>query len=193
MEDKIRRLCALLITEQDPKKLSSIVVELRSTLHQYIERSRKHIVDLRKKLSAPNVSDHRALEPTTTDPGLGGVMTLAIEYIGDLMVIECKGRIVQSEAALNLRDAVMSQQNVQTILLDLAGVSAIEGGGLGMLWFLQLWAENHGIELKLFNATDSVNDALHLIETATFRFNMATFEDAMALVERAESRHIKAA
>ena len=120
-------------------------------------------------------------------------MTLAIEYIDDLMVIECKGRIVQSEAALNLRDAVMSQQNVQTILLDLARVSAIEDGGLGMLWFLQLWAESHGIELKLFNATDSVNDALHLNDTTTFRFNIATFEDAVALVERAESRHFNAA
>jgi anti-anti-sigma regulatory factor len=137
----------------------------------------------------------RALEPTTTtDQGLGGVMlTLAIEYIGNLMVIECKGRIVQSEAALNLRDAVMSQQNVHTILLDLARVSAIEGGGLGMLWFLQLWAENHGTELKLFNATDSVNDKLHLNDTATFRFNIATFEEAVALVKRAESRHVKAA
>jgi anti-anti-sigma regulatory factor len=121
------------------------------------------------------------------------MLTLEIEYIGDLMVVECKGKIVESEATLNLRDVVMSQQNVRTILLDLAEISAIEGGGLGMLWFLQLWAENHGMELKLFNPTDAVNDMLHLNDTATFRFNIATFEEAVALVERADYRYAKAA
>jgi hypothetical protein len=48
MEDKVRQMCALVISEQDPKKLDSIVVELRAVLHQYINSSRKHVVTLRK-------------------------------------------------------------------------------------------------------------------------------------------------
>ena len=64
---------------------------------------------------------------------------LGIEKIGELAVVECKGRIVRSEAALKLRRAVISLEDSRIVVLDLSEVSAIEGGGLGMLLFLERW------------------------------------------------------
>src|SRR6202011_795249 len=78
--------------------------------------------------------------------GLGG--NVNIENIGDLAIVECEGRIVQSDAAFKLREAVTSQEDARTVVLELSEVSAIEGGGLGMLVFLQHWAQNHDIRFK---------------------------------------------
>jgi hypothetical protein len=67
------------------------------------------------------------------------MLTVQIETLGDLAVVECEGRIVRSEAAFELRKGVNSQSDARIIVLDLSEVSAIEGGGLGMLVFLQRW------------------------------------------------------
>jgi len=90
------------------------------------------------------------------------MLSVHIENIDDLAIVECEGRIVRSEAAFKLRQAVTSQEDARVILLDLSGVSAIEGGGLGMLMFLQRWACNHDIRLKLVNPKKSVRDRLEL-------------------------------
>jgi len=88
------------------------------------------------------------------------MLSVQIENIGDLAVVECEGRIVGSEAAFKLREAVTSQRDARTVVLDLSEVRAIEGSGLGMLVFLQRWAYDHDIRLKLFNPTKSVQDRL---------------------------------
>ena len=90
-------------------------------------------------------------------------MDLHIEKIGDLAVIECEGRVVRSEAAFKLRKAVTSLRDTRIIVLDLSEVRAMEGGGLGMLVFLQRWAYNHDIQFKLFNPTRSVLNRLELV------------------------------
>ena len=41
------------------------------------------------------------------------MLKLNIDNIGDLAIVECEGRIVQSEAAFKLRDAVTSQMPSQ--------------------------------------------------------------------------------
>jgi len=79
------------------------------------------------------------------------MLSVHIENIGDLAVVECEGRAVRSEAAFKLREAVNSERNARIIVRDLSEVRAIEGGGLGMLVFLQRWAHDHNIRLKLFN------------------------------------------
>jgi len=60
--------------------------------------------------------------------------------MGELAVVECEGRIVQSEAAFKLRQTVTSQTDARIGALELSEVHAIEGGGLGMLVFLRRWA-----------------------------------------------------
>ncbi len=69
------------------------------------------------------------------------MLNITVENMGELAVVECEGRIVQSEAAFKLRQTVTSQTDARIGALELSEVHAIEGGGLGMLVFLQQWRE----------------------------------------------------
>ena len=73
-----------------------------------------------------------------------------IEKIGNMTVVECQGRIARSDAAFRLRDAVISQADAAIVVLDLSELYTLEGGALGILVFLQRWARNHDIQLKVF-------------------------------------------
>ena len=57
------------------------------------------------------------------------MLSVHIDKIGELAVVECEGRLVQSEAAFKLRKAVVSQRNARIVILELSEVHAIEGGG----------------------------------------------------------------
>ncbi len=90
------------------------------------------------------------------------MLSVHIENIGEMAVVQCEGRIVRSEAAFKSREAVCSQRDARIIVLDLSEVPAIEGGGLGMLMFLQHWTQEHDIRLKLFNPRQSARDRLEI-------------------------------
>ena len=120
------------------------------------------------------------------------MLRIHIESFGNLSIVQCGGRIVRSDAAFSIREAVTSQQSARIVVLDLSEVSAIEGGGLGMLWFLQRWTRDHGIRLKLFNPTNSVRDSL-LRANSMIPFDIASCDEMMALVALAESRPRRAA
>jgi anti-anti-sigma regulatory factor len=124
--------------------------------------------------------------------GEEAMLDLHIEKIGELAVVECEGRIVRSETAFNLREAVTSLRDARIIVLDLSEVRAIEGGGLGMLLFLQRWAYDHGIQFKLFNPTRSVRDRLERTSSIP-ELDIATLHEMMALLANADSRYALAA
>ena len=92
------------------------------------------------------------------------MLSVQIESICDLAVVECEGRIVQSEAAFRLREAVTPQRDARIIVLE---VRAIEGSGLSMLGFLQRWDYDHDIRLKLFNPSKSVQNRLEHASSVT--------------------------
>jgi len=69
---------------------------------------------------------------------------------------------------------------------------AIESSALGMLGFLQRWAYDHDIRLKLFNPTKSVQDRLEHAGSVP-EFDIATLDEMMALLARADSRYALAA
>jgi anti-anti-sigma regulatory factor len=102
-----------------------------------------------------------------------------------LAVVECEGRIVRSDAAYKLRESVTSQSAARTILLDLSDVCVIEGGGLGMLLFLQRWALDHDIRLKVFNPTKSVRDRLENAGSLS-EIDIASLDEMTALLSRAD-------
>jgi anti-anti-sigma regulatory factor len=93
------------------------------------------------------------------------MFNVRIDNADDVAIMECEGRIVRSDAAFKLRDAVFSQRAARVILLDLSRVSTIEGGGLGMLQYLQRWAHDHDIRLKLVNPTGPVRHRLELADS----------------------------
>jgi len=120
------------------------------------------------------------------------MLDLHVEKIGELAVVECEGRVVRTEAAFKLREAVTSLRNARIIVLDLSEVRAIEGGGLGMLLFLQRWAYDHDIQFKLFNPTRSVRDRLALVNSIT-ELDIATLQEMMELLANADRRYALAA
>jgi anti-anti-sigma regulatory factor len=116
------------------------------------------------------------------------MLNVAVENMGELAVVECEGRIVPSEAAFKLREAVTSQTDARIVVIDLSEVDAIEGGGLGMLVFLQRWAQDRHIRLKLFNPRQSVRDRLEQVNSMQ-EFYIATLDEMMALLAYANTRY----
>ncbi len=82
--------------------------------------------------------------------------------------------------------------DTRTIVLDLSEVPAIEDGGLGMLLFLQRWASNHDIRLKLFNPRQSVRDRLEHGNSMR-EFDIVNIDELMALLAGADHRRSAAA
>ena len=120
------------------------------------------------------------------------MLKLNVDNIGDLAIVECEGRIVQSASAFKLRDVVTSQSDARTVVIELSEVQAIEGGGLGMLVFLQRWARDHDIRLKLFNPSKSVRERLKLVSSLA-NFDIPTLDEMMGLLGDADSQYAIAA
>jgi anti-anti-sigma regulatory factor len=115
------------------------------------------------------------------------MLTLNVEHFGDMAVIECVGRIVQPDAAFRLRNAVVAEAESHIIVLDFSEIEAVEGGGLGMLAYLQLWAFAHDLKLKLFNPSDMVRER---IERASLHpCQIATLDEVTAWLMVADQRH----
>jgi len=95
------------------------------------------------------------------------MLKVNIERIGDVAVIHCEGRVVQSAAAVRLRDAVTQQKDARVILLDLSDIQSLESAGLGMLVFLQRWASGHGIQFKVFDPPAFLRQRLERVRSAS--------------------------
>ena len=104
-----------------------------------------------------------------------------IERIGNVAVIHCEGRLVRSDAACQLRDAVTNERDASVILVDLSGLGALEGGGLGMLVFLQRWARDHDIQFKVFDPPAGVQESLERARSAA-AVEIAGMGEALSLL-----------
>jgi anti-anti-sigma regulatory factor len=109
------------------------------------------------------------------------MFSIHTDKIGNMAVVECEGSIVRTDAAFKLRDAVTSQTDAKIVVLDLSEVAAVEGGGLGMLVFLQRWARDRDISLKLFNPSRYVREKLEMV-SAMSEFDIAGLHEMMALL-----------
>jgi anti-anti-sigma factor len=120
------------------------------------------------------------------------MLNVTVEKIGELAVVECEGRIVQSDSAYKLREAVTSLTDARIVVLELSEVSALGGGGLGMLVFLQRWAREKNIRFLLFSPSESVQSALKGSRSIA-EFYISSFEEMMALLAYANSPYALAA
>jgi len=77
---------------------------------------------------------------------------------------------------------VAQQREALVVLLDLSGVQALDGGGLGMLIFLQMWTHDRGIRLKLFNPVASVRRSLERTHSATTAVEIAALGEVLSLL-----------
>lgn len=109
------------------------------------------------------------------------MLKVNIEKIGNVAVVHCEGRVVQSPAAFKLRDAVTQQKDARIILLDLSEVQSLESGGLGMLVFLQRWASDNGIQFKVFDPPAFVRQRLERVRSAS-ELEIAGMSEVLALL-----------
>jgi anti-anti-sigma factor len=114
------------------------------------------------------------------------MLHVSTENIGDMAVIECEGKIAHSEVSA-LRDAVIAQDQARVLVLDFSEVNALEGSALGMLVSLQYWAQQHGIQLKVFNPSYSVRYRLERA-SSMHEFEIASLPEVMGLLIQAENQ-----
>jgi len=81
--------------------------------------------------------------------------------LGNVAVLSLQGQIVIGETG-TLREAVQSQSDVSTVVLDLAGVNTIDARGLGVMLELREQVQANGIGFKIMNPTTLVSRVLEV-------------------------------
>ena len=81
--------------------------------------------------------------------------------LGNVAFLCMQGQIVNGETEA-LRHAVHSQSDVSTVVLDLALVSFVDAGGLGVMLELRTLVQSKGIGFKLMNVSKVVGRVLEI-------------------------------
>lgn len=90
-----------------------------------------------------------------------GMLKVHTKNLGAVAILCLQGRLVKSELVA-LQRAVNSQENKNVVILDLAGVSTIDGGGLGVMLELREQVQSKSIDFKLMNVTKLVTRVLEI-------------------------------
>jgi len=90
-------------------------------------------------------------------------LNLQTRSLEDVMIVHCQGRIVyRDEVAALSRLVGQIIANRGKVLLDLSGVSFIDGAGMVELLFLHTWAQSRNAELKCTSPSPLVRELFDL-------------------------------
>jgi len=81
--------------------------------------------------------------------------------LGNVTVLCVQGKIVHGQTEL-LRRAVLAHADASVIVLDLARVTTIDAGGLGVMLELREHTQSRGNEFRLKNVTRLVHHVLEI-------------------------------
>jgi anti-anti-sigma factor len=81
--------------------------------------------------------------------------------LGTVAVLCLQGQIVNGETEI-LRNAVHSQSKVSALILDLARVTTVDAGGLGVMLALREEVESKGNRFALMNVTRQISRVLEV-------------------------------
>lgn len=81
--------------------------------------------------------------------------------LGTVAVLCLQGQIVNGETEI-LRNAVHSQSEVSAVILDLARVTTVDAGGLGVMLALREEVESKGVRFELMNVTKQISRVLEV-------------------------------
>jgi anti-sigma B factor antagonist len=110
-------------------------------------------------------------------------MALSLKHrlIGDIVAIECSGRIVEGTEAADLERRVRDLQFVhRDFVLDLNGVAFVDSAGLGLLIRLLTRLRRSSGDLKLCRVAPNIERSLN---TARLSAVLATYESIDAAVQ----------
>ncbi len=96
-------------------------------------------------------------------------MQIAERSVGDVMVLDLKGKITLGEGDELLKDKVNSlvNQGHKKIILNLADVPYIDSAGLGEVVRTYTTVSRQGGSLKLLNLTKRITDLLSITKLLT--------------------------
>ena len=86
--------------------------------------------------------------------------------LGTVAMLCLQGRIVKGETEM-LREALHSLSEVSAVILDLARVTTVDAGGLGVMLELREQTQAKGIVFKLMNVTKLVSWVLEITRLNT--------------------------
>jgi len=113
--------------------------------------------------------------------------------LGDVVIIDCYGRIVMGEETASLRNQVKDLlSESRQIVLNLADVSYIDSSGLGTLVGLYTSARSVGGEIKLASLTSRVKDVLQITKLGSLFEFYDTAEEAASTFNRQPERTVAA-
>jgi anti-sigma B factor antagonist len=96
-------------------------------------------------------------------------LTLESRDVGQVTILDMRGRITLGEEIEDLRSAVRNlvAKGQKKIILNLAEVDYIDSSGVGELVGCFTTVRNAGGELKLLNLSKKVHDVLHVTKLYT--------------------------
>ena len=96
-------------------------------------------------------------------------MQIDERVIGDVMILDLKGKITLGEGDELLKDKVNSlvNQGTKKIVLNLSGVPYIDSAGLGEVVRTYTTVSRQGGSLKLLNLTKRITDLLSITKLLT--------------------------
>ena len=89
------------------------------------------------------------------------MLNIHARKLGTVAVLGLQGQIVNGQTEI-LRNAVNSLSDITAVKLDLARVTMVDAGGLGVMLALREQAESKGIRFELMNVNKRVNMVLEL-------------------------------
>jgi anti-sigma B factor antagonist len=113
-------------------------------------------------------AERRGCDKLTIDSGAFS-MQIDQRVVGDVMVLDLKGRITMGEGDELLKDKVNSlvNQGHRKIVLNLAEVPYIDSAGLGEIVRTYTTVSRQGGSLKLLNLTKRITDLLSITKLLT--------------------------
>jgi len=94
------------------------------------------------------------------------MLNVNTKTLGTIAVLSLQGEIVNGQTEL-LRNAMHSLSGVSAVKLDLARVTTVDAGGLGVMLALREQAESRGIPFELMNVNQRVFMVLRLTRLDT--------------------------
>lgn len=88
---------------------------------------------------------------------------------GDVRIISLSGKITIGSGDVAMREVITEnlEQGHTKILLDLAGITAIDSSGIGEMVASYTSAKNRGAQLKLLNLSKKISDILQVTQLIT--------------------------
>ena len=109
-------------------------------------------------------------------------MDITKRRVGDVTILDLKGKLTINEGAELLRDTVASVvfQGERKILLNLAGVPYMDSGGLGELVRCSLITGRASGAVKLLNLTSKITDLLAITKLSNVFDSFDSEPEALA-------------